>query len=236
MATAPTPTASASGSKPRTALLAGSTGLIGRALLSLLMDSPNYALTHALLRRAAPSLQTDQKLVLHRVDFQNLPPLPAVDDVYIALGTTLKLAGSQAAFRQVDFDAVVNTARAARAAGATRLAVVSALGASSRSRGFYNRVKGEMQDAVAQLGYTAVVIAQPSLLLGNRAALGQPTRAGEEWTTRLLRPVLGLVPRSVRPIDAAAVASALLAATLSARSGLRLLSSGEMQEQARPFR
>jgi uncharacterized protein YbjT (DUF2867 family) len=109
--------------------------------------------------------------------------------------------------------------------------VVSALGADAQSRVFYNRVKGEMQQAVAQLGYESVVIAQPSLLSGDRAALGQPTRAGEEWAMRLLRPVMGLVPSGVRPIEAETVARALLNATLAGRPGVHILSSREMQEQ-----
>src|SRR5438034_3022121 len=217
-------------STTRVALLAGATGLVGRALLHTLLDSPRYALVHALLRRAAPSLATSEKLTLHSVDFNALPPvMPAVDDVYIALGTTIKAAGSEAAFRHVDFDAVVNTARAAREAGATNLAVVSGLGANAKSRVFYNRVKGEMQDAVSRLGYTSVVIAQPSLLVGDRAALGQPPRAGEEWTMRMLRPVMPVLPSGVRPIDAAVVARALVQATLAARPGVHILSSAAMQ-------
>src|SRR4029079_12800533 len=92
---------------------------------------------------------------------------------------TRKVGGGEAAFRQGDFEYVVNTARAAKAAGATRLAVVSALGADARSAVFYNRVKGEMQDAIGALGFESVVIAQPSLLLGDRAAIGQPVRSGE---------------------------------------------------------
>jgi len=217
-------------STTRVALLAGATGLVGRALLHTLLDSPRYALVHALLRRAAPSLATSEKLTLHSVDFNALPPvMPAVDDVYIALGTTIKAAGSEAAFRHVDFDAVVNTARAAREAGATNLAVVSGLGANAKSRVFYNRVKGEMQDAVSRLGYTSVVIAQPSLLVGDRAALGQPPRASEEWTMRMLRPVMPVLPSGVRPIDAAVVARALVQATLAARPGVHILSSAAMQ-------
>ena len=121
---------------------------------------------------------------------------------------------------------MVNTARAARAGGATRLAVVSALGAEAKSRVFYNRVKGEMQAAVAQLGYESVVIAQPSLLLGDRAALGQPARSGEMWAARLLGPLGWMVPKAVRPIPAPAVASALLAAILDAKPGVRILKSG----------
>ncbi len=218
-----------SSSAPRTALLAGSSGLVGRALLPLLLASDSYSQTHALLRRALPNSTTSPRLTVHVVDFNALPALPPVDDVYITLGTTIKVAGSEAAFRQVDFDAVVNTARAARAAGATRIAVVSALGADAKARVFYNRVKGEMQAAISQLGYDSVLFAQPSLLLGNRAALGQPQRSGEEWTMRLLGPVMGLVPRSVRPIAATAVASAMVAAMIEAAPGVRILSSAQMQ-------
>ena len=214
----------------RTALLAGATGLIGAGLLALLRDSTAYRHTHVLLRRALPGLNADARITPHVIDFAELPdPLPAVDDVFIALGTTIKVAGSQAAFRRVDFDHVVATARAAHAAGARRLAVVSALGADPGSSVFYNRVKGEMQAAIAQLGYDSVVIAQPSLLIGDRAALGQPTRAAEVWITRALSPWMGLVPRRVRPIKASAVAAALLAETLAARPGVRILSSGDMQ-------
>jgi len=215
---------------PRTALLAGATGLVGRALLPMLLAAKHYQQVHILLRRAAPDIDADARLKVHRVDFVRLPvALPTVDDVYIALGTTIKVAGSEAAFRQVDLDFVVNTARAARAAGATRLAVVSALGADPSSRVLYNRVKGEMQAAIAELGYTSVVIAQPSLLLGDRAALGQPARTGEVWATRLLGPLGRVVPKGIRPIAARTVAAALLAAMLEAKPGIRVLKSGDMQ-------
>jgi len=217
----------------RTALLAGATGLVGRALLPLLLDQPAYSRVHVLLRRSASGIESHARLQIHSVDFTHLGALPKVDDVYIALGTTIKVAGSQQAFRQVDLEYVVATARAAKASGASRLAVVSALGADTNSRVFYNRVKGEMQAAIAALGYETVTIAQPSLLSGNRAALGQPERAGEVWTLRLLGPVLGLVPRSVRPIAARDVAAALLAATLNGKPGVQFLSSARMQGAAR---
>jgi len=220
---------------PRTALLAGATGLVGRMLLPMLLASKHYRSVHVLLRRTPPDIKSSAKLKVHQVDFARLPEaFPTVDDVFIALGTTIKVAGSEAAFRQVDFDFVVNTARAARAAGATRLAVVSALGADAESRVFYNRVKGEMQAAIAQLGYESVVIAQPSLLLGDRAALGQPARSGEIWAARLLGPLGWSVPKAVRPIPAAAVASALLAAILDTKPGVRVLKSGAMQARDQP--
>jgi uncharacterized protein YbjT (DUF2867 family) len=219
----------------RIALLAGATGLVGRELLRLLLACPSYARVHVLLRRAVPGLGAHPRLVAHQVDFARLPEaFPRVGDAYIALGTTIKVAGSPEAFRRVDLDFVVNTARAARAAGATRLAVVSALGADAASRAFYIRVKGEMQEAVTQLGYASVVIAQPSLLLGDRVALGQPARSGEAWAVRLLGPLAPLVPAGVRPIPARAVAAALLAAMLDARPGVRLLASRAMQAYRAP--
>ena len=215
---------------PRTALLAGATGLVGRELLALLLASERYRAVQVLLRRTSANVQSDPKLKIHEVDFARLPAtLPAVDDVFIALGTTIKVAGSRAAFRQVDFDFVVISAQAAKGAGATRLGVVSALGADPKSRIFYSRVKGEMEAAVAQLGYESVVIAEPSMLTGDRPALGQPARSGEIWAARLLGPLGWLMPKDVRPIPARAVAAALLAAVLDAQPGVRVLKSGAMR-------
>lgn len=162
------------------------------------------------------------------VSFDDLPALPACDDVFIGLGTTIKVAGSEAAFRRVDYDYVVAVAAAGRKAGATRLGIVSALGADAKSRVFYNRVKGEMERAVSGLGYESVVLARPSLLMGDREALGQPTRAGEVWARRLLGPVAGLIPASFRPVNARNVASALLAATLRGAPGTTAIASRDM--------
>jgi uncharacterized protein YbjT (DUF2867 family) len=207
--------------------------LVGRELLRRLEADPGWARIHVLLRRATPGLETGPKLQLHLVDFTQLPAdLPAVDDVFIALGTTIKTAGSQAAFRRVDLEYVVATARAAHQAGARRLAVVSALGANANSRVFYNRVKGEMQEAIAQIGFDAVVIAQPSMLIGDRASLGQPPRPGEVWTERLLGPVLGLIPAGVRPIRVETVAAAMIETLRQAPPGVKLLSSAAMQVYA----
>jgi uncharacterized protein YbjT (DUF2867 family) len=217
--------------RPRDALLAGATGLVGRQLLNRLIASPGYERVHALLRRPSKGLPSDPKLQLHFVDFGQLPPMPPVDDVFMTLGTTIAVAGSKEAFRRVDYDAVLNTARACVARGATRLIVISSLGADARSRIFYNRVKGQMEQAVVKLGYESVVIVQPSLLMGDRAAIAQPTRAGEEWTMRLLRPVMRFVPMGVRPIAAATVAQAMLDAAVNAQPGLRILKSGEMQSR-----
>ncbi len=218
-----------------TALLAGATGLVGRALLSRLLAPERKQPVTVLARKPLPATAArDPRLT---VLVGNMAALAgqagAIDDVYIALGTTIKVAGSEAAFRAVDLDLVVAIARAARGAGASRLAVVSALGADRRSRVFYNRVKGEMEEAVAALGYGSVVIARPSLLLGDRESLGQPTRSGEVWAARLLGPLLPLVPAGVRPIEASVVAAALVTALDQAKSGTRVLSSADLQRLGR---
>jgi uncharacterized protein YbjT (DUF2867 family) len=217
---------------PRRALLAGATGLIGRALLRRLLDDARYERVLVLARAPAREAASHPRLDWQVADFDRLAPLPLLDDAYIALGTTIAVAGSPQAFRHVDFDVVLAVARAARTAGARRLGVVSALGADRRSRIFYNRVKGDMEAAVAALGYDAVVIAQPSLLMGDRAALGQPLRRGEVMAAHLLRPVMGLVPRAIRPIDADTVARALAATVPGAPPGVQRLPSARLQEFA----
>jgi uncharacterized protein YbjT (DUF2867 family) len=218
-----------------TVLLAGASGLIGRALLEALLAPTRSERVVVLARRPLASDRTRDARVSVRVgDMATLAAdARGARDVCIALGTTIKVAGSQAAFRAVDFDLVVQVARAARSAGARRLAVVSALGADARSRVFYNRVKGEAEQALATLGYESLVIARPSLLLGDRAALGQPTRRGEVLAARLLGPVLGWVPASVRPIAAGVVAKAMLMALDEARPGTHVLSSAELQRLGR---
>jgi uncharacterized protein YbjT (DUF2867 family) len=213
----------------RTALLAGATGLVGRELSKQLAASDEYGAVHVLVRRTTPALVSKPKLTVHVVDFDALPSLPATDDVYIALGTTIKVAGSEEAFRRVDHDYVLAVARAARASGARRLGVVSALGADAKSAVFYNRVKGEMQLAIAGLGFDSAVIAQPSLLLGDREALEQPTRTGERWARRLIEPLSGLIPAKVRPVRASAVAAALLRGVLTAPPGLSFLENRAIQ-------
>jgi uncharacterized protein YbjT (DUF2867 family) len=157
-----------------------------------------------------------------------LLPLPAVDEAYLALGTTIRQAGSRDAFRAVDFEASLAFARSARAAGARRLGVVSAMGADARSPIFYSRVKGELEEALVALGFEGLVIARPSLLVGDRAGLGQPSRIGERVAAvagRLLGP---LVPANHRPIAASDVADALLARVPKA-SGREVMTSGAMQ-------
>jgi uncharacterized protein YbjT (DUF2867 family) len=205
------------------ALLAGASGLVGHEIAR---QWPGPGTLHLLLRRAAPAAAGRRVQV---VDYAALPMLPSADVAFCALGTTIKVAGSQAAFRAVDFDAVLAFAHAAKAAGVSCFATVSALGADAKSRNFYSRVKGEVEGALASIGFRSLLIARPSLLTGNREALGQPPRSGERLVTALTAPLAPLMPAAWRPITAATVALALLRAAAAAQPGVQVLSSARLQ-------
>ena len=211
----------------RVALVVGATGLVGREILALLLADKTYTTVHSVGRRAP--LQTHPKLVVHLTDSLSVFKAPAVDDVFIALGTTIKVAGSQQAFRAVDYDAVLAVAGSARAAGARRLGIVSAMGADAKSTVFYNRVKGEIENAVCRLGYDSVVLARPSLLTGDREALAQAKRPAEQLAMKTMALFKALIPRNYRAITATDVAGALVGAVSAGRPGTSVMLSGQMQ-------
>jgi uncharacterized protein YbjT (DUF2867 family) len=215
----------------RRALLAGATGLVGRELAQQIVADERYGSLCLLLRRPSADLPSGSKVQVLLIDYEALPALPSADDVYVALGTTIKVAGSKQAFRRVDYDYVMKVAQAARCAGATRLGIVSAVGANASSRVFYNRVKGELERDVISLGYESVVLAQPSLLLGDREALGQPPRSGEVIARRVLGPISNLIPAQVRPVAAADVAHSLRLGVLVAAPGVTRIASRDMHRR-----
>ena len=215
--------------------VAGASGLVGRALLGQLTADANIGSVLALVRNTSVLSGLPAVVTARQVNYQTLgrsDALPPLDWAFCCLGTTIQVAGSQAAFRTVDFDAVLAFASAARAAGASRFALVSAMGADARSSVFYNRVKGEVEDALAAQAWPHLVIARPSLLLGERSTLGQPGRPMEQLAQRLLPSLGWLLPRSVRPIRGDAVAAALLRATAASSGGLTRLDSGALQALA----
>jgi len=208
--------------------VAGATGLVGRAVLARLLAGNAYSAVHCVGRRAPA--QRDIRLAVHLADSFAEFTAPPVDDVFITLGTTIKTAGSRAAFRAVDFDAVLAVARASRIAGATRLGVVSAMGADSHSALFYTRVKGEAEEALALLGFSTLVVVRPSFLAGERESLGQATRAGEKIALGLSRLLSGVIPANYQSISADSVARTLVE-EMAVRQGQHVVLSGEMQQR-----
>ena len=200
-------------------VVAGATGLVGGHCVARLLADARIARVTCLQRRAVSSGEADGRVRRVAVDYERLDAVPdadfATDAALCALGTTIRVAGSQAAFRRVDHDYLLAFARRARAAGVMRFGLVSALGADPRSAVFYNRVKGETEAAVGALGFASLSIARPSLLLGERAEF----RLGE----RLMMPLGRFLPRRWRAIEAGEVARALVEATLERGAGVHIL-------------
>jgi uncharacterized protein YbjT (DUF2867 family) len=208
----------------RNAIIAGATGLTGGHLLACLLADARYVHVHVLVRK--PILTPHVKLNEHAVNFRALASLPAADDAFCCLGTTIKKAGSQAAFREVDFNYVLNFAHAAKAGGAKRFMVMSALGATAKSGVFYNRVKGEMEDALAKLGFESLHIFRPSLLDGDRGELRVAERVSI-GAFKLLAPFMIGGARKYRLIAAEHVAHAMhVSAWLDVR-GVKIHESDE---------
>lgn len=206
----------------RSALVAGATGLVGRCLLERLLNDPAYTEVRVVARRE-PDLRHPQLRLLSS-DFSDLAALGealSAQDVFCCLGTTLKTAGSRAAFEDVDYRMVVDLARASLAAGAQQFLVISAVGASTLSPSFYSRVKGRMEAAVSALSFDAVHILRPSLLLGTR----HEKRRGEELAQNLspyLSPLFAGPLARYRPIRADDVAESMLGLALRGQPGVHV--------------
>ncbi|MFV3368709.1 oxidoreductase [Pseudomonas sp. NY15435] len=208
-------------SKPTNILLAGATGLTGEHLLDRMLNEPTVKRVIAPARRKLaehPRLENPigplAELIPHLVQ--------PVDTVFCCLGTTLKEAGSEEAFRSVDYDLPLALGERGLALGARHYIVVSALGADSKSSIFYSRVKGELEDALRQQGWQQLTIARPSLLLGQR----EEVRLAE----LLAAPFSRILPGKLHGIEAIALARALWRLALETGKGTRVVESDELRK------
>ena len=210
---------------PQHILLAGASGLTGEHLLDRLLNEPTVTRVLAPSRRPLAEHPHLENPVGDPAVF--LPQLSGrVDIAFCCLGTTIKLAGSEAAFRAVDLDMVVAFGKRAREMGARHLIVISALGADAKSSIFYNRVKGEMEQALIAQNWPRLTIARPSMLLGDR----DKQRANEMF----LAPLFRLLPGNWKSIEARDVARAMLAEALApGHEGVSILTSSELRERAK---
>lgn len=198
----------------KTAILIGATGLVGKQVLQLLLASPVYAKVIAVSRKA---IMPHPKLVNRVIDLDNLAEsLKGVraDDAFCCLGTTIKQAGSKAAFHKVDYSYNLEFAHAVKQNGGRHFLLVSALGAFPKSLVFYSRVKGLLEQDIASLGFERLSIFRPSLLLGER----EENRLAENLAARiapLVEPFLRGPLRTVQPIQGAVVAAGMVGAALS---------------------
>ncbi len=212
--------------------LVGASGLVGSQFLALALESERITKVLSIGRR--PLVLKNPKLEERLVDFEALIGNPAQwggdlgQLLVIALGSTLKKAGSREAFRRIDHDYVVACARAAREQGVQRILVITAIGADSHSRVFYNRIKGEVERDVIALRFVSTHFFRPSILLGERS---EP-RPGERFALSVM-PILSLALqgplRRYRAVESGRVAESLLEACFDSRSGVFFHESEEFQ-------
>lgn len=202
-----------------TVLLAGATGLVGSRVLALLPEAIPVG------RRATGRAG---EIV---ADFAALPPLPLASVAISALGTTIRAAGSQAAFRAVDYDAVLAFARAAQAAGVSRFIVITAVGADAGSTVFYSRVKGEVERDLTALGFARLDILQPGLILGPRAER-RPVEAFFQWLAPVLNPLLVGGSSKYGGISADEVARAVATLTRRDAPGVHIHRNSDLRRLA----
>lgn len=191
----------------KTALVAGSTGLIGKQLVRLLLEDSGYETVIAISRKPLGIKHSKLKNVI--ADLATLDEHKGqliADEVYCCLGTTMKVAGSKEAFRAVDYDYPLALAKISYANGAKSFALVSSLGANAGSFIFYNRVKGEIENVIAEIGFDRFHIFQPSLLLGDRTE----NRTGEDSAKRAYQLLGFLLPKKYKAIESIKVARAMI--------------------------
>lgn len=217
-----------------TALIVGASGLVGGHLLRELLAAAEYDRVVSVGRRVLDVAHP--KLEQVTATFDALERLPAPlrgDDAFCCLGTTMKQAGSREAFLAVDRAAVLAFAWAAQRGGARRFFTVSSLGADAGSRVFYNRVKGETEDALQVLKFATLGIFRPSLLRGHRGEL----RIAEKLASAVLHviePAFFGRWRKYRAIDAAVVARAMLRASFGTGArGVLVFESDEIEDLGR---
>ena len=215
------------------ALLLGATGLVGGHLLEgLAHDDRRARLTTLGRRRMATVSDTHMH---HVVDFDDLDAaaeLCAVDAVFCALGTTIRQAGSKAAFRRVDHDYPVEIGRLAHARGATHYLLVSSLGANAASRLFYPRIKGQVEESLADVGFDSLSIFRPSQLAGDRAER-RPMETVAQTVLQAATPLLVGPLRRYRLSPAETVAQAMITISFAPRLGTGVYEAEALPDLAR---
>lgn len=195
-------------SQMKKAIIIGVTGLIGSELLRQLLADSNYSEVKVLARRTTGVIHSKLKEVLiNFYDLENYKSEVVGDVLFSTMGTTMKKAGSQAVQYKIDYTYQYNTAKIASDNGVETLVLLSSAGASSKSKVFYSRIKGELDEAVQKLKFTSVAIIRPSMLAGNRKEF----RLAEKIVTPIMYAILWLPGiRKFRPIKDVVVAKAMI--------------------------
>ena len=212
----------------RTEVLAGASGLVGGECLDCLLARPEYGEVIVLVRRELGAAARHPKVRQIVTDFSELDSIGSAlagEHVFCALGTTIRKAGSQQSFREVDYEYPRRLAELARRRGARHFSVVSALGASPGSPFFYSRVKGELEQALQLMDWPSLGVFRPSLIAGERTESRPLEKLGE----RLLR----FAPAGWSPVEAREIARAMVALALKEPRGVTIVESREIARRAK---
>ena len=219
--------------EPKIVLLAGATGLVGAHALEALLEAPDIGRVFAITRR--PLGREHSRLANRIVQFDQLETQLKGMSCHVGvccLGTTRHQAGSEEEFRRVDVDYVLAVARVAKAAQAQRFVVVSSAGADPQSKNFYLRTKGEMEAALANVGFVSLDILQPGPLLGLRHQM-RPLELGLMLVMPVVNPFLRGPREAFRSIGAKTVGAAIVGATRSGRRGVNRYTYDSLQALSR---
>jgi uncharacterized protein YbjT (DUF2867 family) len=214
----------------KTALIIGSTGLIGSELLNLLLESSHYAKVITFVKRDTGIKHP--KLTQHIIDFdkpETYKELVVGDDFFCTIGTTIKKAGSKKAFRKVDFEYPRQFAAFALQNKVQKYLIISSLSADANSGNFYLKTKGEIQDFLKDCNFESVAVLQPSLLLGNRTEFRFGEKVGAFFMKTLSFLFLGNL-KKYKPIEGKTVAKALLKIAQKNDTGFKIYESDVIQE------
>lgn len=210
----------------KTAIVAGSTGLIGSQLIQLLVEDTRYGKVKCLSRRPL-EIQHDKIELIETdgTDLEGFAPRLIGDDVFCCLGTTMKKARSKEAFRKVDYDYPLALATITKSNGASQYHLISAMGANASSSVFYNQVKGEIEKEIEKIGFSSFHIYRPSLLLGSR----KEERSAEDAAKIFFKLFGFLIPLQYKAIDSSKVAKAMLTMAKKEASGKFIYESKILQ-------
>lgn len=212
------------------AIIAGSTGLVGKELLQLLLSNSDYSHVYSIVRK--PTDRSDRKLTEIVISYDQLPyalaEIKSADDVFCCLGTTMKVAGSKEAFRKVDYDYPLALANWAKQIKARHFLMISAMGADPASPIFYNKVKGEAERDIALNSIPAITFFRPSLLLGDRTENRPGEKIGIAVAKALSFAFIGPL-KNYKGIEVTKVAAAMMKAAGQENTGKEIILSGQMQ-------
>jgi uncharacterized protein YbjT (DUF2867 family) len=214
----------------QTAVVIGATGLVGTHLLGQLLNDDSFSHVRILVRK--PISLNHPKLETVITDFNNYEAyqknIGTGDCLFCCIGTTnANVKGDKMEYRKIDFDIPVNAARFGKKAGFQQFLIVTAATANSKSFNFYNRIKGEVEEVIATLGFQSFHIFRPSVLLGNR----KEQRTGESIFKQIFKAISFLLPPAYKPIDANDVASAMIKAVKKGTPGMNIYYFKEMMQK-----